>query len=247
MRTAATRAEAAPESAEPDADANKRKHRPVRSFVLRQGRFTPAQQRAFDQHWASFGIDYQAQPRDLDALFGRHAEHVLEIGFGNGESLAFAAAAQPGRDLIGIEVHRPGVGRALNALADQGISNVRVYCHDAVDILRNEIAAGTLDEVRIFFPDPWHKKRHHKRRLIQPAFAELLVSRLRVGGVLHLATDWADYARQMWEVLDAQPQLKNLAGPGGSVARPPWRPATHFELRGLRLGHGVWDMLYERY
>lgn len=246
MAAADTSADASPESADPETDASNPKRRPVRSFVLRQGRFTPAQQRAFAQHWTQFGVDYHAQPRDLDALFGRRAEHVLEIGFGNGEALAFAAAAQPERDLIGIEVHRPGVGRALNALVDQGLRNVRVYCHDAVEVLRNEIAPGALDEVRIFFPDPWHKKRHHKRRLIQPAFVELLVSRLRVGGVLHLATDWADYARQMWEVLDAQPQLKNQAGPGGSVARPPWRPATHFELRGLRLGHGVWDLLYER-
>ncbi len=246
MVAADTSADASPESADPETKASNSKRRPVRSFVLRQGRFTPAQQRAFAQHWAQFGVDYHAQQRDLDTLFGRHAEHVLEIGFGNGEALAFAASAQPERDLIGIEVHRPGVGRALNALADQGITNVRVYCHDAVEVLRNEIAPGALDEVRIFFPDPWHKKRHHKRRLIQPAFVELLVSRLRVGGVLHLATDWADYARQMWDVLDAQPQLNNQAGPGGSVARPPWRPATHFELRGLRLGHGVWDLLYER-
>ncbi|PIQ36571.1 MAG: tRNA (guanosine(46)-N7)-methyltransferase TrmB [Lysobacterales bacterium CG17_big_fil_post_rev_8_21_14_2_50_64_11] len=247
MRAAATRSDAEPATADAAADAGNRKRRPVRSFVLRQGRFTPAQQRAFEQHWAHFGVAYQALPRDLDALFGRRAEHVLEIGFGNGESLAFAAAAQPERDLIGIEVHRPGVGRALNALADQGIGNVRVYCHDAVEVLRDEIAPGALDEVRIFFPDPWHKKRHHKRRLIQPAFAALLVSRLRVGGLLHLATDWADYAQQMCDVLDAQPQLKSQAGRGGSVARPAWRPATHFELRGLRLGHGVWDLLYERH
>lgn len=246
MAAADPSADATPITTVPASAASHPKHRPVRSFVLRQGRFTPAQQRAFTQHWAQFGVDYLAQPRDLDALFGRHAEHVLEIGFGNGEALAFAAAAQPERDLIGIEVHRPGVGRALNALADQGIGNVRVYCHDAVEVLGNEIAPNTLDEIRIFFPDPWHKMRHHKRRLIQPAFVELLVSRLRVGGVLHLATDWADYARQMWEVLDAQPQLRNRAGAGGHVARPPWRPATHFERRGLRLGHGVWDLLYER-
>lgn len=220
--------------------------RRVRSFVLRQGRFTPAQQRAFDERWPRFGLDYTGRPRDLDAVFGRLAPKVLEIGTGNGEALRFAAQQDPSRDHIGIEVHAPGVGRLLNALADDEAGNVRVYHHDAVEVLENEIADGALDEVRIYFPDPWHKKRHNKRRLVQPAFAALLVRKLRHGGRLHCATDWADYAEQMWDVLDATAGLANRAGPRGSVPRPEWRPQTHFETRGMKLGHGVWDLLYDR-
>ncbi|HSR64375.1 MAG TPA: tRNA (guanosine(46)-N7)-methyltransferase TrmB [Xanthomonadaceae bacterium] len=226
-------------------------HRKVRSFVLRQGRFTPAQQRAFDELWPRFGLDYLpsargGQPRDFDGVFGRHAPRVLEIGFGNGEALRYAARHDPSRDLIGIEVHAPGVGRLLNALADDGATNVRLYHHDAVEVLQHEIADGALDEIRIYFPDPWHKKRHHKRRLVQPDFAALLVRKLAPGGRLHLATDWHDYAEQMWDVLDATPGLANRAGPRGAVARPEWRPQTHFETRGQKLGHGVWDLLYDR-
>ena len=220
--------------------------REIRSFVLRQGRFTPAQQRAFDERWPRFGLDYAGAPRDLDAAFGRAAPRVLEIGFGNGEALRFAARQDPSRDYVGIEVHAPGVGRLLNALAQDGSGNVRVYHHDAVEVLRNEVADGALDEVRIYFPDPWHKKRHNKRRLVQPEFAALLARKLRVGGRLHLATDWKDYAGHMWDVLDATPGLANRAGPRGHVPRPEWRPQTHFERRGLKLGHGVWDLLYDR-
>ncbi len=221
-------------------------HRKVRSFVLRQGRFTEAQQRAFDQVWPRFGLDYAGVPRDFDAAFGRQAKRVLEIGFGNGEALRFAAQNDHERDLIGIEVHAPGVGRLLNALAGDGSDHVRLYHHDAVEVLNNEIADGSLDEIRIYFPDPWHKKRHNKRRLVQPEFARLLVSKLAVGGRLHLATDWQDYAEQMWDVLDATPGLSNRAGSRGSVERPQWRPQTHFETRGQKLGHGVWDLLYDR-
>ncbi|MDR0182983.1 tRNA (guanosine(46)-N7)-methyltransferase TrmB [Lysobacter arvi] len=220
--------------------------RQVRSFVLRQGRFTEAQQRAFDTLWPRYGIDYTGQPRDFDAVFGRHAPRVLEIGFGNGEALRFAAQHDTARDLIGIEVHAPGVGRLLNALAQDDARHVRLYHHDAVEVLRNEIADGALDEIRIYFPDPWHKKRHNKRRLVQPEFANLLVAKLAAGGRLHLATDWQDYAEQMWDVLDATPGLVNRAGPRGSVERPQWRPQTHFETRGQKLGHGVWDLLYDR-
>jgi len=220
--------------------------RNVRSFVLRQGRFTPAQQRAFDELWPRFGLDYQGLPRDFDAGFGRKAPRVLEIGFGNGEALRFAATHDPERDYIGIEVHAPGVGRLLNALAEDGSDHVRLYHYDAVEVLSHEIADGALDEIRIYFPDPWHKKRHHKRRLLQPGFAELLVRKLTAGGRLHLATDWRDYAKQMWDVLDATDGLRNQAGPRGHVARPPWRPQTHFESRGQRLGHDVFDLLYER-
>lgn len=221
-------------------------HRAVRSFVLRQGRFTPAQQRAFDELWPRFGLDYAGAPRDFDEAFGRVAPRVLEIGFGNGDALRFAAAQDPQRDYIGIEVHAPGVGRLLNALEADGAAHVRLYHHDAVEVLRNEVAEGSLDEVRIYFPDPWHKKRHNKRRLIQPEFAALLVSRLRLGGRLHAATDWQDYAEQMWDVLDATPGLQNRAGPRGHVQRPEWRPQTHFETRGQKLGHGVWDLVYDK-
>jgi tRNA (guanine-N7-)-methyltransferase len=220
--------------------------RSIRSFVLRQGRMTDAQERAFESHWQRYGLDPQAGLRDFDAVFGRARERVLEIGFGNGEALRFAGTNEPERDFLGIEVHRPGVGRLLNALAADGLGNVRVYCHDAVEVLAREIADDSLGEIRIYFPDPWPKKRHHKRRLIQPALAALLAGKLRPGGLLHLATDWHDYAEHMWDVLDAEPRLRNEAGPGGYFDRPAWRPQTHFEARGLRLGHGVWDLLYQR-
>lgn len=220
--------------------------RKVRSFVLRQGRFTEAQQRAFDDQWPRFGIDYAGRLRDFDAEFGRKAPRIMEIGFGNGEALRFSAQRDPGRDHIGIEVHAPGVGRLLNALAEDDARNVRLYHHDAVEVLEHEIADGGLDEVRIYFPDPWHKKRHNKRRLVNPAFAALLVRKLAVNGRLHLATDWQDYAEQMWDVLDAVPGIVNRAGLRGAVARPDWRPQTHFETRGQKLGHGVWDLLYDR-
>jgi tRNA (guanine-N7-)-methyltransferase len=220
--------------------------RTIRSFVLRQGRTTPAQARAFDQHWPQHGIDYLGVARDYAAVFGRAAPLVLEIGFGNGEQLAWAGRHEPGRNFIGVEVHRPGVGRLLNAVAADGSRNVRVYHHDAVEVIRNEIAPGALDEVRVYFPDPWHKKRHNKRRLIQPDFVALLADRVRPGGGLHLATDWADYAEQMQAVLEASPDWRNRAGAGQYSARPSWRIETHFEQRGVRLGHGVWDLLYER-
>ena len=222
------------------------RERSIRSFVLRQGRVTPAQRRAFTEHWPRFGVDYSGSSRNLDALFGRTAERVFEIGFGNGEQLAFAAGHEPARDFIGVEVHGPGVGRLLNDVAAGNFSNVRVYQHDAVEVLKHEVADASLQEARIYFPDPWHKKRHHKRRLVQAEFVRLLCAKLRPGGLLHLATDWADYARHMWEVLDAEPMLENVAGPGGAVPRPDWRRQTHFETRGQKLGHGVWDLLYRR-
>lgn len=226
--------------------ANPLRERSIRSFVLRQGRVTEAQKRAFTEHWPRYGLDYLARARDFDQVFGRSADRVLEIGFGNGEQIEFAAAREAERDFIGIEVHGPGVGRLLNGLAAANATNVRIYQHDAVEVLRNEIADGVLDEVRIYFPDPWHKKRHHKRRLIQPPLVSLLCDKLKAGGRLHLATDWEDYAQQMFEVLDAEPRLVGGAGPGNAVERPSWRRQTHFETRGLKLGHGVWDLVYSK-
>src|SRR5690242_7766537 len=221
-------------------------NRTIRSFVLRQGRITPAQQRAFEQHWQRFGMDYTGEPRDLDALFGRRAPRVLEIGFGNGEALAWASEHDPDRDYLGVEVHRPGVGRLMNALAQRDARNVRLWNHDAVEVLGNEIPPDSLDEVRIWFPDPWHKKRHHKRRLIQPAFVQLLASRVKLGGLLHLATDWPEYALHMREVLATQPGWRSREGEGGGSRRPEWRIETRFERRGIDLGHPVTDLLYDR-
>lgn len=220
--------------------------RRIRSFVLREGRMTPAQQRAFEQHWSRFGIDYRGQPQDLDVRFGRHAPRVLEIGFGNGEALAWASEHDTDRDFIGVEVHGPGVGRLMNALAERDASNVRIYKHDAVEVIENEIAPAALDEVRIWFPDPWHKKRHHKRRIVQSDFVTLLASRMAPDGLLHLATDWAPYAEHMVEVLEASPHWRNAVGPGQGSAQPAWRIQTHFERRGLKLGHGVTDLLYRK-
>ena len=230
----------------PDQAEAASRHRPIRSFVLRQGRQTEAQKRAFDLHWPALGLHYRGEPRDYDGVFDRHAPRVVEIGFGNGEQLLFAAARETDRDFIGIEVHGPGVGRLLNAAAAGNLRNLRVYQHDAVEVLREEVAPASLDEVRIYFPDPWHKKRHHKRRLVQAEFVGLICERLRPGGLLHLATDWENYAEHMWDVLDAEPRLRNRAGPRGTVPRPEWRRQTHFETRGQKLGHGVWDLLYDR-
>jgi tRNA (guanine-N7-)-methyltransferase len=216
--------------------------RHIRSFVLRQGRFTPAQQRAFEQHWSRYGLD---PLRDPAHAFARPAPLVLEIGFGNGEQLLWSAQREPARNFIGVEVHRPGVGRLMNALAAHNVDNVRLYNHDAIDVIQR-LAPASFAEARIYFPDPWPKKRQQKRRLIQTEFVELLATRVTVGGRLHLATDWADYAAQMLKVLDAAPAWRNSAGPGQFVPRPEWRIETHFEKRGRRLGHGVWDLLYER-
>lgn len=230
------------DDAPPSAHALRR----VRSFVLRQGRTTPAQEQAFARHWQRYGLEFSGRPRDFAAEFGRAGAPVLEIGFGNGGQLLHAAGAEAQRNFIGVEVHRPGVGRLMNALADAALDNVRIYRHDAVEVLEHEIAPATLDEVRIYFPDPWPKKRHHKRRLIQPDFIDLLATRVRSGGLLHLATDWAEYAEQMLAVLEASAHWRNRADPGPWSPRPPWRGETHFERRGLRLGHGVFDLLYSR-
>jgi tRNA (guanine-N7-)-methyltransferase len=226
--------------------ATESSRRRIRSFVLRQGRFTPAQQRAFTQHWSRYGLDPDATPPDWVNVFGRAAPLVLEIGFGNGEQLLWSSRNEPGKNFIGVEVHRPGVGRLMNALASENVDNVRLYNHDAVAILEHACAEHALAEARVYFPDPWPKKRQQKRRLIQADFLALLASRMARGGRLHLATDWADYAEHMLGVLDNAPDWRNTAAESRFVARPPWRIETHFEKRGIRLGHGVWDLVYER-
>jgi tRNA (guanine-N7-)-methyltransferase len=219
--------------------------RAVRSFVTRAGRMTAAQERALAESWPKFGVAYESQPLDLDALFARRAPRVMEIGFGNGDHLAALAQAHPQSDYLGVEVHRPGVGRLLLAIEARGLTNVRIVCHDAVAVLEEQIAPRSLDEVIILFPDPWPKKRHHKRRLIQAPFVALLTERLKTGGVLRLATDWQAYAEQMLEVLDAAPQLVNLAAPERFMPRAAERLRTRFELRGERLGHALWDLAYQ--
>jgi len=221
------------------------RHRPIRSFVRREGRFTEAQRRAFEAHWAQTGIDNGTAPLELDAAFASRAPVTLEIGFGNGDALATLAAAHPERNYLGIEVHRPGVGQLMNRVAAEGLGNVRVLCADAKEVLQQRIGANALAAVHLWFPDPWHKKRHHKRRIVQPDFVALVAQRLVPGGVWHLATDWKDYAEHMMAVLTAAPEFENTAGPGHYAGRGK-RPHTRFEARGARLGHGVWDLVFRR-
>lgn len=219
-------------------------NRHIRSYVLRQGRVSQAQRRALDTLLPIFGIPFSPAIHDFDAAFGRAAPRVLEIGFGMGETTAQIAAARPQNDYLGIEVHTPGVGGLLRLLEAQQLRNVRIIQHDALEVVSQMIAPDTLDGVHIFFPDPWPKKRHHKRRLIQSPFVGLLASRLRRGGYYHVATDWEDYATQILAVLSAEPLLENTAA--GFAPRPAHRPLTKFESRGLKLGHGVWDILFRR-
>jgi tRNA (guanine-N7-)-methyltransferase len=207
---------------------------------------TTAQRRALEEGLPRFGLSREDGMLDAETVFGRSGPLVLEIGFGMGQSLVEMAAAAPDVNFLGVEVHRPGVGRLLHSMAEQGVANIRVYCDDAVLVLEECIADAGLDGVQVFFPDPWHKKRHHKRRLIQPEFVKLLSRKLKPGGCLHLATDWENYADHMLEVLSAEPALVNSSGPGQYSARPGARPLTKFEQRGQRLGHGVWDLLFER-
>jgi tRNA (guanine-N7-)-methyltransferase len=219
--------------------------RGIRSYVLRAGRITQAQKRALEELMPRHGIPYSPAPLDLDRVFGRAAPRVLEIGFGNGDTLVGLAAQSPARDFIGVEVHPPGVGHCLLEVESRGLANVRVIAHDAVEVLAHQLAPASLDEVLLYFPDPWPKKRHHKRRIVQPAFAALVADRLKPGGRLKLATDWEPYAAWMLEVLDAAPGLENAAPGGGCVDRPE-RGATRFERRGRRLGHRVFDLEYLR-
>jgi tRNA (guanine-N7-)-methyltransferase len=218
--------------------------RSIRSFVLRQGRMSVAQQRHMEETLPKIGVRYRLTPLDLDATFGRTAPKIVEIGFGMGETTAKIAAALPERDFLGIEVHGPGVGSLCKLVADGALSNVRIMQHDAVEVLCDMVPHGALSGVHVFFPDPWHKKRHHKRRIIQPDFVALVASRLAPGGYLHCATDWAEYAEWMLQVLRGEPLLENIAD--DYAPRPDYRPLTKFEQRGLKLGHGVWDLVFRR-
>ncbi|MCU7929520.1 MAG: tRNA (guanosine(46)-N7)-methyltransferase TrmB [Candidatus Thiodiazotropha sp. (ex Codakia rugifera)] len=220
--------------------------RPIRSYVLRQGRLTEGQQRAFDQLWPRYGIALQDEPIDFSVLFDRQAPITLEIGFGNGEALAQVAARHPEANFLGVEVHSPGVGHLMIKLAEQQSENVRIIQTDAMELLRHTLPTASLSRVLLYFPDPWHKRKHHKRRIVQTEFANLIHRVLIPGGVLHMATDWQDYAHQMMEVLSHHSGFRNQMGPQQFSPRPDARPITKFEKRGERLGHGVWDLLFER-
>ena len=222
------------------------RRRSVRSYVLRAGRVTEGQQRALDELWPVYGVPAGASMLDFAALFGNGNPVIMEIGFGNGEATWRMAQAQPGENFLGVEVHRPGVGRLLLKIEEHGLENIRIACEDAVELLRDRIPETSLDGVRIYFPDPWPKKRHHKRRMIQSLFVALLASRMKPGGVLHLATDWAPYAEHMLEVLCAAPEFENLSPDGAYCPKPEWRPPTKYEQRGERLGHRVSDLVFRR-
>lgn len=219
-------------------------HRAIRSFVLRAGRLGTGQSKALEELGPRYVLPYVTAPMDWPGVFGRQAPRILEIGFGMGGATAEIARGHPENDYLGVEVHTPGVGALLKRIGELDLANLRIVQHDAAEVLQHMLAESSLDGIHIFFPDPWHKKRHHKRRLIQPAFVELLASRLGPGGYLHLATDWEDYARQMLEVLAANPLLRNTTD--SYAPRPDHRPLTKFEQRGLRLGHGVRDLVFRR-
>ena len=228
---------------EMDAEASNPQNRRIRSFVLRQGRLTNGQARALEIGLPKYGIPYTPQNIVLDEAFARtESKKILEIGFGMGESTAKIAQTLPDCDFLAVEVHTPGVGSLLKLILEQDIQNIRIIQHDAVEVLQNMLADNSLDGVHIFFPDPWHKKRHHKRRLIQAAFVNLLCTKLKVGAYIHVATDWQEYAEWVLEVLQAEPQLKNTANT--YAEKPSYRPLTKFESRGIKLGHGVWDMVF---
>lgn len=225
-------------------DSEDLRHRHIRSFVLRQGHLSVAQKRAVDELMPRYGIPYKSAPLDLDSAFGRSPPKILEIGFGMGTATAEIAQAHPENDYLALEVHTPGVGNLLKLIEERQINNIRIIQHDAVEVLRDMIADGAFDGVHIFFPDPWHKARHNKRRLIQAPFVAQLVQKLKPGGYIHAATDWQDYAEQMLAVFSAEPRLENTAA--DYAPRPDYRPLTKFEQRGLRLGHGVWDLVFRR-
>jgi tRNA (guanine-N7-)-methyltransferase len=237
-----------PDAPTPPADAaddgNPPHMRRIRSFVTRAGRVSKGQLRALETLAPQFRLPYTGTRLDWDMAYGRSAPRILEIGFGMGATTAEIAALRPADNFLGVEVHEPGVGALLKLIGEQQLGNIRMIQHDAVEVVEHMLAPDSLDGIHVFFPDPWHKARHHKRRLIQPPFVALLASRLRPGGYLHCATDWEHYAEQMLAVLGAEPTLENTAD--GYAPRPDYRPVTKFERRGLRLGHGVWDLLFKR-
>jgi tRNA (guanine-N7-)-methyltransferase len=222
------------------------KRRTVRSFVKRAGRLTPSQQRALEELWPAWGIDYSDAALDLDSVFGRRAPRVVEIGFGNGDSLVQMAAANPGMDFLGVEVHEPGVGHCLLRLQEMGVVNLRLIMHDAVDVLEDQLPPASIARLNLYFPDPWPKKRHHKRRIVSDRFLDLVASRLEPGGMLNIATDWENYAEHIDATLDARTDwvLEDRREHDGS--KPLDRPPTRFEARGLKLGHRIWDWRYKR-
>ena len=223
------------------------KHRrPIRSFVRRAGRLTPSQRRALEQFWPEWGIEFSPTPLHLDSLFGRQAPRVLEIGFGNGETLVRQAAQHPEQDFIGVEVHEPGIGHCLIALRDAGIGNLRLIAHDAIEVLQAQIPSASLQRINLYFPDPWPKKRHHKRRILQPDFINLCGDRLVPGGSLHIATDWANYAEHIDAAMAASPEFVCAERREHDGDEPLDRPVTKFERRGLGKGHRIWDWRFDR-
>ncbi|WP_041522185.1 tRNA (guanosine(46)-N7)-methyltransferase TrmB [Gilvimarinus agarilyticus] len=222
------------------------KDKSIRSFVIRAGRMTDGQKKAFQQYWPKFGASLFAGSFEPSEQFGRTAPLVLEIGFGMGDSLREMALNEPDKDFVGIEVHPPGAGRLIHTAGEAGVDNLKVYMADATDVLDDCFADASLDRVQVYFPDPWHKKKHHKRRIIQPEFVQRIRGKLKIGGLLHFATDWENYAEHMKEVMDAAEGYSNTQSDGGYAPRPDYRPITKFEKRGEKLGHGVWDLLYRR-
>lgn len=222
--------------------------RKIRSFVMRAARMTDGQKKSLEQNWAQYGLSVSDGALDIPQVFGREADTVLEIGFGMGDSFVDMAIAAPEKNFIGIEVHLPGVGRMLNRTEKEAVPNIRCFKDDAVDILNDCVADGALATVQLFFPDPWHKKKHHKRRIVQPEFAQLVRKKLKSGGTFHMATDWENYAEHMLEVMEEAEGFTNTSGKGKFTdGRPAHRPVTKFEKRGQRLGHGVWDLIYKKY
>ncbi|WP_290697358.1 tRNA (guanosine(46)-N7)-methyltransferase TrmB [Amphritea sp.] len=234
------------EQQSPEQPVGEKYMRTVKSFVLRAGRMTEGQQKAMDRAWPEMGLELSQGKLDLAEVFGREAPVVLEIGFGMGDSLIEMAKDQPEKNYIGIEVHRPGVGRLLRNVEKEGLSNIRVFCDDAIEVLAQCIPDGSLSTLQLFFPDPWHKKKHKKRRIVQAEFAETIRKKLKVGGHFHMATDWENYAEHMMEVMSVAPGYRNVAGDQAFSPQPEWRPVTKFQKRGERLGHGVWDLMFER-
>ena len=222
------------------------KPKSIRSFVIRAGRITVGQKAAFETWWPHYGLSLYQGAINPEVIFGRKAPLVLEIGFGMGDSLLEMAKNEPEKDFIGIEVHPPGVGKLINTAGKEGVKNLRVYMADAMDVLEDCIPDGSIDRLQLYFPDPWHKKKHNKRRIVQPAFVQKLRPKLKAGGVFHMATDWQPYAEHMLEVMQAAPGFHNLILQGDYSPRPDYRPETKFERRGERLGHGVWDLLFQQ-